>query len=259
MHPQKRLSAYQLTRLSALARRRQNGEPMAYLLGYKDFYGLRFKVNKYVLIPRPETEMVVDQVKSLKLKVESREPIKILDIGTGSGCIAISLARQFKIQDSRFKIYASDISAKALKVAKENAKILLSPPRKDHIHTSTYECGVTFIKSDLLENIKFVPDVIIANLPYGWKQWKNNATAATVGLKFEPKEALFTKENGLYEIKRLLKQIAQMPKKPSLVYLEFDPRQKTELNKQIKKYLPKASIIFHRDLNKFWRNVEIFT
>lgn len=252
------LSAHQLIRLSALARRRQNGEPMAYLLGYKDFYGLRFKVNKHVLIPRPETEWVVNQVKSLKLKVERRQPLKILDIGTGSGCISISLAREFKNKNLKFKITASDISTAALKVAKQNAKAILLPSSDRHIHTSTYECDITFIKSDLLNNIKFVPNIIIANLPYGWHGVKNRFSSVKDGLKFEPKEALFTKEKGLFQIRRLLQQIKSLPTSPELIYLEFDPRQKTELKKLIKKYLPKASIIFYRDQRHLWRYAEIF-
>ncbi|MFA5990741.1 MAG: peptide chain release factor N(5)-glutamine methyltransferase [Candidatus Doudnabacteria bacterium] len=242
MNPEYKLTSIQGHKLTSMIRRRQKGEPMAYILGYKDFYGLRFKVNKNVLIPRPETEELIERLKDLKFK-DYKQPIRVLDVGTGSGCIAVTLAKEFSIFNFQFSISASDISAKALSVAKQNAK--------------AHKVKVKFLKSDLLKNIKFVPDIIIANLPYGWSQWKNNTSAASVGLKFEPVRALFTKEKGLYEIHRLLKQIALLPSLPKCIYLEFDPRQKTELSKLIKKYLPSGDIKFHKDFNNLWRFAEI--
>jgi release factor glutamine methyltransferase len=262
------LSANQLISLSALVKRRLRGEPMAYILGYKDFYGLGFKVNRSVLIPRPETEWVVDRViaRSQATKQSNQrkrlprpsaalgvrnDTLKILDLGTGSGCIIISLAKALSAKrlGLRVKLYASDISSAALKVAKQNAK--------DHTHTSTYECGVKFVRSDLLNGIKINPDIIIANLPYGWSEWKNNTSAETKGLKFEPKKALFTGENGLKSIRRLLQQIAGLKQKPKLVYLEFDPRQKFAIWALIKKFLPGSKVKFYKDYNNFWRYVEI--
>jgi release factor glutamine methyltransferase len=280
---------------------------MAYILGYKDFMGLRFKVNCNVLIPRPETEMVVDLV-TAKLRLARRSlgeggssppkiggvaavrqagrydtadsttsprltgyssysrrrssaviPSKILDIGTGSGCIIISLAKtltpaplpsnfakassDLRKGEGKLQFYASDISSAALKIAKQNAK-------KHH-------AKIKFTQSDLLKNIKGDFDIIIANLPYGWSEWENNSSAQTIGLKFEPKQALFTSENGLYFIRRLLNQIAAKKQKPKLVYLEFDPRQKLELSKLIKKFLPGFKAKFYKDYNNLWRWAEI--
>ena len=211
-----------------------------------------------MLVPRPETEELVNTVIASASEAISknkglprsdafaRNDIKILDVGTGSGCIAISLAKGIFAmdgKDSLCQIVATDISKKALEVAKKNAK--------------THYVKIKFTQSDLLEKIKFVPDIIVANLPYGWLEWKNNTSTATVGLKFEPKEALFTKEKGLFEIHRLLKQIVNLPSLPKYIYLEFDPRQKTQLHQLIKKYLPKADINFYKDLAKKWRFVEI--
>lgn len=247
MHPEVKLSAYQLVRLSALIKRRKMGEPVAYLLRYKDFYGMRFRVNKDVLIPRPETEdiigVILDEVKNLGHAAQN--DITILDVGTGSGCIAVALANQLisKSVNQPIRVFASDVSARALAVARANAK--------------ANRAQVTFIKSDLLDNIKFTPDVIVANLPYGWGEWKNNSTAETKGLKFEPKSALFTKENGLYLIRKLLEQVAGRDTKPKRIYLEFDPRQKTELQKLIRRILPHSKTVFHKDFRKLWRYAEI--
>lgn len=242
INPEYELTRNQEQKLLRIIRRRVKGEPIAYIFGYKDFCGLRFKVSGDVLIPRPETEAIIERFKDLK------HPFRILDVGTGSGCIAVSLAKVLfaspgKEHLCQSKIYASDISKKALKIARINAK--------------AHKVIVKFIQSDLLKNIKFSPDIIIANLPYGWKEWKNNTAAETVGLRFEPKKALFTAEKGLFQIRRLLQQIPELPKMPSLVYLEFDPRQKMALAKLIKKYLPMANIKFYRDINNLWRFVEI--
>jgi release factor glutamine methyltransferase len=277
MNPEYNLSTYQLTRLSTLIKRRMAGEPMAYILGYKDFYGLRFRVNKDVLVPRPETEWVVGRLRSLfswqgedvssaaERQIRSKQqdklssphlrlfssrrrgsnaPIKILDIGSGSGAIIISLAKELPTHNSQLAtFFASDISPAALKVAKQNA--------------AHHGVKIKFMKSDLLKNIKFNPDIIIANLPYGWYGVKNRFSSVKDGLKFEPQKALYAKEKGLLEIRRLLEQIAQRRNQPKFIYLEFDPRQKADLSRLIKKYLPKGEIKFHKDFNNLWRYAEI--
>ncbi len=248
LHPEFILTSKHLNILSKYIKRREKGEPVAYVLGYKDFMGLRFKVNKDVLIPRPETEgmveKVIERLKDLRFK---NSEIKILDVGTGSGCVAVSLAKILpgKIQDSRFIIHASDISKKALKVAKANAK--------------AHGVKIRFIHSDILQNMRMSYDVIVANLPYGWNEWKNNSSVETVGLKFEPKQALFTGEKGLLIIRKLLRSISSLKHKPKYIFLEFDPRQKARLLKLIKKSLPKSHTHFYKDINKFWRFCEIIS
>ncbi len=248
IHPETKLTILQYKKVLQYVKRRQKGEPMAYILGYKDFYGLRFKVNNHVLIPRPETEMIVDavvQALGLLHKPEKQatgphynRKIRILDVGTGSGCIAISLAKNLKAD-----LYASDVSKKALSIAKQNA--------------SQHHVKIKFIKSDLLKNINGDFDIITANLPYGWHGVKNRFSSVKDGLKFEPQSALYTQEKGLMEIRRLLEQISSREYQPKFVYLEFDPRQKKDLQKLIKKYLPSSNIGFHRDLNNFWRCAEV--
>ncbi|MBI3231736.1 MAG: peptide chain release factor N(5)-glutamine methyltransferase [Candidatus Doudnabacteria bacterium] len=246
LHPEYELSNNQVRKLSSFVKRRQKGEPMAYILGYKDFCGLRFKVNRSVLIPRPETEELVRKIMEHETwSIKHVRPIRILDVGTGSGCIAISLAKlsQSIIHNSRFIIHASDISKKALAVARQNAR--------------AHGVEIKFIHSDILQNVGISFDIIVANLPYGWKAWQNNTSAETVGLKFEPKEALFTKENGLRHIRRLIEQISKLPSKPIAILLEYDPRQKNPLAKTIKEHLPSFQIKFYTDFNGLWRYAEI--
>ncbi len=250
LNPEKSLSADQLISLSALVKRRLKGEPIAYILGYKDFMGLRFKVNRYTLIPRPETEWVVERVvQAIGLlngqgnALHYKGTMRVLDVGTGSGCIAVSIAKQLhksQIINNKFQITASDISSQALKVAKQNAK--------------AHKVFVQFVLSDLLDNVKGNFDIIIANLPY---VPQTDYRLLIKDLKYEPKNAIFAKENGIVIIRKLLEQIADLKYQPVLVYLEFDPRQKALLSKLIKKTLPSYKVEFFKDLSNFWRYVEI--
>lgn len=166
LNPDFTLSEEQANLLTDLVNRRKNGEPLAYLTGSKNFYGLNFKVTKDTLIPRPETEELINLV----LKLNLNKPLKtILDVGTGSGCIAITLANELP----EASIFASDISKEALEIAKENAK--------------THNAKITFFESDLLKNIQGQFDLIIANLPYVPEDaYKQNFEQ----LKSEPKLAL---------------------------------------------------------------------
>ena len=124
--------------------------PIQYLLGTTEFFGLPFTVNENVLIPRPETEELVDWIIKEEKKIEREKAIKILDIGTGSGCIAISLAKN--IPNSR--VFAIDVSAKALEVARKNAEI--------------NSVSITFLEKNILETDDLLEqfDIIVSNPPY---------------------------------------------------------------------------------------------
>lgn len=230
-HPEYQLSKKQISNFQFLISRRSRGEPTAYLTSQKEFYGLNFYVNKNVLIPRPDTEILIEEFTRLFPNHDSK--IKIADIGTGSGCIAVTLAKIYP----QAKIYASDISQKTLIVAEKNAKL----------HQVTKQ--VTFKLGNLLKPLQKIDlDVIVANLPYGHLAWKNNTSVESRGLAFEPAKALFTTESGLKLYRQLLKQLAIRRHQPPLILLEFDPRQTIIFKKIIKTILPQYKIKIIKDL-----------
>lgn len=191
------LSEKQLTNLMDKIERRRNGEPLAYLTGFKEFYGRNFKVTPDVLIPRIESETIVDFSKELK-------PKKILDVGTGSGCLAISL----KLEMPNSDVSAVDISKNALEIARENAEKL--------------GANINFFESNLLENVEDDFDLIVANLPYVDKNWN----FLSEGLKFEPKIALFAEDGGLFLIKEL---ILDARNRANFLILESDTSQQKKI------------------------------
>ena len=180
---------------------------------YQDFYGREFLVTPDVLVPRPETEQLVDAVLNLvgkpylpgvraALPVLPRE-ITILDVGTGSGCIAVTL----KMEIPEVKVIATDVSEKALKVAQKNAEMHGAP--------------ISFIISHLLEKVNFTPDVIVANLPYVDAEWDWVDKEA---LSSEPDLALYADDHGL----RLIKELIDAATSRYLI-LEADPCQHQEI------------------------------
>ena len=175
-----------------------------------NFYGRDFTINKDVLNPRPETEQMVDEVLKLcgkpilpgvkpeSLKLDPQN-LTILDVGTGSGCIAITIKKELP----EAKVYASDISEKAIKIAQKNAK--------------NFNANINFITSNLLENINFTPDVIVANLPYVDENWD---WPDKDSLKDDPDLALYAKDDGLALIKELIDTATS-----NYLILEADPCQ----------------------------------
>jgi release factor glutamine methyltransferase len=234
INPDKKITANQSKQFLNLLRQRAQGVPVAYLTGHKGFYNLDFIVNRNVLIPRPDTEGIIDLVAAyFNRSPQTGKKLNIIDVGTGSGCIIITLAKLFP----KHGFFASDISKAALNVALKNAK--------------RHKVKVKFKQSDLLEAWDKQPfDIIVANLPYGWKQWKNNTSADTIGLKFEPQKALFSKDDGLFLINKLLLQISEIKSRPSLIVLEFDPRQKNTIKKLAKKFMPAYETKIVMDLSK---------
>lgn len=186
-HPDFELNLSQKNNFAKLVKQRKAHRPIAYIIGFKEFYGLKFYVNQNILIPRPETEKLVDQVleyanNQLVVSKVEPSPITILDIGTGSGCIAISIAKNIKIPA---RIIASDICKKALKIAQKNANL--------------HYVDIKFIQSNLLENIKTKPDIIIANLPYITPKVYDKLTPDIK--KYEPKKALLAKTRNYFYTK----------------------------------------------------------
>lgn len=186
-------------RFAALIERRATHEPVAFITGQREFWGLDFAVSPDVLIPRPETELIVEAVCERR---RNRAGVRtIVDVGTGSGCLAIALAREFP--DAR--VVATDISAAALAVAARNAA------------RHGVDRRVTFVRGDLLEPVQGPVDVIVSNPPY---------VPAGVELspdivRFEPSVALYSGHDGLTLVKRLVGCAASRLAPDGLFVTEF--------------------------------------
>lgn len=203
-YPFRKLSKQQIFHANNWLNKRQKRMPLAYIFGKKEFYSRDFIVNENVLVPRPETEGVIEVYK----KIVQNENI-VLDIGTGSGIIPITL----KLESPNTEIYASDISENALKVAQKNA--------------AKHGVEISFFESDLLDNI---PDeilqkteIITANLPYVDRNWIDFESQNE--LHHEPQIALYAEENGLDLIKKLIQQCSEKCPNLQLIILEADPEQ----------------------------------
>jgi release factor glutamine methyltransferase len=170
---ERKLTETELGPLRELVKRRSEGEPLQHLLGTVEFCGLTFLCDKRAMVPRPETEQLVELVES---KIENRES-RIVDVGTGSGVIALSLAAKFP----EAKILAVDVSDDALALAQENAARLNLGSR------------VRFLKSRLLENVEGVFDLIVANLPYISTQERHTLSREVLR---DPEVALFAGTEG---------------------------------------------------------------
>ena len=231
-----------------IAKRLKN-MPIAYIIGEKEFYGLKFKVNKNVLIPRPETELMIEEA----LKLINKNNLRcatVIDIGTGSGCVIIAFAKQIinlKLKISNFKFLAIDISKKVLIAAKQNSKI------HDVNKNIKFLCGN--LLEPLLNKSKIINPkskiIILANLPYlTLTQIKNSLT-----IKHEPRLALFGGKNGLELYEKLFQQINYLIQNtkykiqnPLFALCEIDPRQTNRIKRLVKKYLPQAKLRIKKDL-----------
>ncbi|MBI4050143.1 MAG: peptide chain release factor N(5)-glutamine methyltransferase [Candidatus Doudnabacteria bacterium] len=287
-NPDKNLPPILYSKFLILVRRRSRGWPVAYLTGHKEFFGLDFRVSPNVLIPRPETELLVELALGLlspspnpspqgrgnkknnssPLRGEARRGWNVIDLGTGSGNIITSLAvileRSDRIPDLKF--FATDTSTAALKVAKANA-------RRHGVAKK-----IKFIQGNLLapltlnNSMESFPTLIIANLPYLTKSQLHEPS-----IRHEPKSALFGGKDGLKYYRELFKQLTPTQPPPSrgrkkekiplplweglgegfTLLLEHDPRQKPKLKGLVKLYLAEAKVKFHKDLSGRFRVAEL--
>ncbi len=282
-HSEEEISLAFFQKFEELAQKRSSGMPLAYLLGSKEFYGIDFRVNSSVLIPRPETEMMVDEALGWIENFEGKEAgLLILDVGTGSGCIPIAIAKNIK---RIVNFLAIDFSEDALKIAMEN------------IEHHNLENQITLKKSDLLQdldrNIFNQKNVLItANLPYLSKNIYDNSPSSVQD--FEPKEALISGLDGLDHYRRLFEEIKKFvipsetnrllagsevegsaDRRSNLVkdsstslrtasvknleiLLEISPEQKESIEDLIKeKFGNKVEVSIKKDLAGKWRLVKI--
>jgi release factor glutamine methyltransferase len=207
-------------------RRRLRGIPVAYVTGWKEWYGLRLTVSPAVLIPRPETEGLADMAIA---RARAQPSCVVVDVGTGSGAIAIALARA--IPDA--EVIAVDISASALDIAAENV--------------ATYKLGhrIRLIEADLIEGLDRAPDVIVANLPYVPASLQDQLANEVLS---EPHGALFADEEGTAAYRRLLQQLRDRNWTP-VVMMEIDPDQVDRLTQMAAQLYPTASLSVKQDLS----------
>ena len=193
------LSKAELSVLNEYIERRALHEPLAYIRGKSEFYGREFLVNSRTLEPRPETETLIDMLKSIKLKEHDR----IADIGTGSGCIAITV----KLELPELDVFATDIDQSCITTGFKNARKL--------------GADITFYKGNLIEPLHGLPlTVVLSNLPYVPDKYELNQAA-----KFEPRRAIFGGEDGLDLYRKMFAQISSSAHRPVHVLTESLPFQ----------------------------------
>ena len=242
-HPERELAAEQVARYGALIARRAAGEPVAYLTGHRDFMGLDLLVDRRVLVPRPETELVVEAALAALTErlgpppeddaLAPQLPVPDLlaaDIGTGSGAIAIALA---SLEMRLGRIYAVDASADALEVARHNG---------DRLHVAD---RVSWLAGDLLMPVPVPVDVIVANLPYvidAPGEVQPNV------VQFEPHPALFGgDDDGLALIRRLISMVPAKLRPAGIVVLEHGYNQQRAIVALLAAALPGALITVGQD------------
>ncbi len=228
------LADEEINLLDQLLARLRTKEPLAYLTGTQEFYGLPFRVNRSVLIPRPETELLVEE--AIKWGRKFDRPINILDVGTGSGAILISVLRN--LPDGLG--VAVDISLAALKVATEN--------------TRTLDCkNVSFVNADLCHAIKAKFDLVCANLPY----IPTNDLAEMPPAHFEPLKSLDGGKDGLRLIAALLNQLTGKLNFPGLLLFEIQYDQGERVVAMANDCFPGSRISIIKDLAGLNRIVRI--
>lgn len=214
----------------------KEGRPIQYIIGNVNFYGNKLNVDERVLIPRFETEQLVEEtIKRIKDKFNDNK-ISIIDLGTGSGAIGLTLKKEFP----NSKVDLLDISLDALDVALNNAKRL--------------GLDINVIHNDMLENINNKYDVVISNPPY----IRNDEEIEDIVRDNEPRIALFGGEDGLLFYRKILSDINKNLKEDYLIAFEIGDLQKESIVKIIKEYLPNANIDCLKDLSNRDRMIFIY-
>jgi release factor glutamine methyltransferase len=232
-YPERELTPAQEQQYLALIERRAQDEPVAYLVGHKEFYGLDLIVDRRVLIPRPETELLVETALQVcRQKISSGSTPIVADIGTGSGAIPIALA----VNEPRLPyLYATDISSDALAVASLNCQ-------RHHVHQR-----VLLLQGDLLSPLPEHVDVLTANLPY---VGTNETALLTPDVHdYEPHLALFSGPDGLDLIERFLTSLARsnVVKTEAVIILEIGYQQRERLTQLVYKLWPRAKLSVYKD------------
>lgn len=213
------------------------GRPIQHILGYEWFYDLKLKVTHDTLIPRPETEEIVDKFLQ---QTKQDDSLKVLDIGTGTGAIAI-VAKKQRLNDD---VTGTDLSPKALAVAKENAE--------------ANGVAVRFLEGDLTAPVKGEKfDVILSNPPYIGEHEKNVMDQSV--LDYEPPMALFAENDGLFIYQRLAKELPRLLNPNGKIYLEIGYQQGEAVKELFQKAFPEALVQIEKDLSGLDRLISVQT
>ena len=230
LHLQDTLTFEQSERFEKLIEEHASGRPVQYCIGSEEFYGRTFIVDESVLIPRPETEELVLATTNRIGQLFDNKTLKLADIGTGSGAIAISM----KLECPELTVVATDLSVAALATAKKNAQLLAA--------------DIDFRLGDLtapLVGEKF--DIVLSNPPYiAFEEAKD---MSSIVLEHEPHSALFAEEDGLVLYRKLAQQLPALMNKPALIGLEIGYTQGEQVAKFFKESFPQASITVEKDIN----------
>jgi len=214
-HPDEPLSDRTIEIAGARLGLRLDRVPVAYIIGHKEFYGRNFHVTTATLIPRPESESLIELLAHVVPRNLSllEEPLRLVDVGTGSGALGITA----KLEYPELDVTLTDISRHALTVAEKNIK---------HCHAE-----VTTLRSDLLTSYPFTANIIIANLPYVDEEWERSPET-----DHEPALALFAADHGKALIYKLLAQTKEKLAAGGSILLEADPEQHDDIVKAAKPY-----------------------
>jgi release factor glutamine methyltransferase len=236
-HPEHALTAAQRARLQRLTRRRAARVPVPYLVGEREFYGHMFRVTPAVLIPRPSSELLVElAIDWLKTHPGAR---RVIDLGTGSGAVAISVAKAV----AGVRVEARDVSGRALRVAADN------------IARHRLRRRIATVKGDLLRGAA-AADLVLANLPYIPEALRR---VRPKELEYEPALALDGGKDGLSLIRAALEQTPALLKPDGLVLFECDPAQTRRVVRLAQGHWPSAEVSVHKDLAGLNRVVRIQT
>ena len=228
-HPERPLSPEEDLAVSEALHRRLNREPLAYITGHREFFGIDFKVNSSVLIPRPETETLVETALKIANEFPQGPELSVIDVGTGSGAIAVCMALRL----SSARIFAVDLSGAALTVAQANAE------------THGVADRITFLEGDLLTPFSGSVDLIAANLPY---VRTGELSSLAPEVQQEPTEALDGGQDGLDVVRRMMHQAQHIISGDGVILLEMDPRQAEPLRSMGESLFPGAEISILKDL-----------
>jgi release factor glutamine methyltransferase len=245
-HPEHILTGEQATTYESFLQRREHNEPVAYIIGTKEFFGRPFLCDKRALIPRPETEILVER--ALALLENHPEPLTILELGTGAGPIAITLALELEKRGQHATILATDISSEALELAQDNIRHLNAPE-------------ITLLTADMFDHKAIEDskpfDMIVANLPYVSTTWQTNPAAQPDVIFFEPDVALFGGEDGLVLYRQFLHDAPKYLVPEGHILFEYGEDQTPLMKQLVQEAFPDKTARVYQDYANLDRLMEL--